>query len=639
MSERSSDIAPGYGYREVTRRVLSAFTPRAKLPWVVGVLLSGAICAMMIVSLLWVLIGGVGVWGINIPTAWGFAITNFVWWIGIGHAGTLISAILLLVRQKWRNSINRFAEAMTLFAIMMAGMFPLLHLGRVSKFYYLFPYPNQRDVWPQWRSPLVWDVIAVSTYGIVSLVFWYLGLLPDIATVRDTARRAWVRGVAGVACFGWRGSAMQWERYQTLYFYLAALATPLVVSVHSIVSLDFSVGIVPGWHSTIFPPYFVAGAIFSGMAMVFTITIPLRKVLKLHDLVTTRHLDMMARVTLASAVIVGYGYVMEVFTEWYSAENSELIRMTHRFTGGGAWIFYTMIACNVVAPLALWSPKVRRSAIALFVLSLVFNLGMWLERYDIVIDSLTESTHMASAWGTFAGTFWDWSLLIGSLGTFVLLFLLFVRAAPIISIHEMRELVHEPEPDRGPRRVEVNGPARARTRARWLVARFASEEAVREAAGRAREAGVLGLDAFTPVHVHGLREKLGTHKTRLGWVVFGGAALGAIGAYALQWYAAVLAYPWNIGGRPLHSWPSFLPLTFELGVLGGTLAGLTGFIVACKFPRPYHPLSRLATFGRSGIDRFMLSVDLDEQAGEEQRRLARRVFGSLDAERVDEVNG
>jgi molybdopterin-containing oxidoreductase family membrane subunit len=380
--------------------------------------------------------------------AWGFAIVNFVWWIGIGHAGTLISAILLLLRQEWRTSINRFAEAMTLFAVACAGLFPLLHLGRPWFFYWLLPYPNTMDLWPQFRSPLIWDVFAVLTYFTVSLLFWYVGLIPDMATLRDRSQSRPGRIIYGILAMGWRGSARHWRRYEVAYLLLAGLATPLVVSVHTVVSFDFSIAILPGWHSTIFPPYFVAGAIFSGFAMVLTLAIPIRAFYGLEDFITLRHLQNMAKVLLATGLMVAYGYMMEGFMAWYSGDLFEMFSQTNRIVGPYAWAYWTLITCNVILPQLLWSRRVRSSPRALFFIAVMVNLGMWLERYVIVITSLHRD-FMPSAWGMYAGTVWDWATFIGTMGLFVCLLFLFLRFLPMISIFEMRTLVAEEQAEEG----------------------------------------------------------------------------------------------------------------------------------------------------------------------------------------------
>ena len=417
---------------------------RQPRPWWIGFIIAFTLLMILFLAISWLLIRGVGVWGINIPVAWGYAIVNFVWWIGIAHAGTFISAILLLMFQHWRTAINRFSEAMTLFAIACAGMFPLLHLGRPWVFYWLFPYPDTMKMWPQFRSPLVWDVFAVGTYFTVSLLFWYLGLVPDLATVRDRARKKWQKIFYGVLALGWRNSAAHWQRHQIAYLLLAALATPLVLSVHSVVSLDFSVAQLPGWHSTIFPPYFVAGAIYSGFAMVITIVIPVRKIYRLESLITLRHFNNMANVMLVTGLIVAYGYFIEAFMSWYSGDIFEQYMMTNRAFGPYGWIFWLLMLVNVLIPQALWSARVRRNLIALFLVALSINLGMWLERFVIVITSLHRD-FVPSSWGMFFPTIWDWATLFGSVGLFLTLLFLFIRFLPMIAISETRELVAEPE--------------------------------------------------------------------------------------------------------------------------------------------------------------------------------------------------
>ncbi|HEY2841293.1 MAG TPA: NrfD/PsrC family molybdoenzyme membrane anchor subunit [Pirellulales bacterium] len=447
---RSKYLGRDYTFGTVTDKissiVLAGRTPRS---WYVGFAIGFALVMLLLWAVTWLFIRGVGIWGINIPVGWGFAIVNFVWWIGIGHAGTLISAILLLLRQEWRTSINRFAEAMTLFAVACAAMFPLLHLGRPSYFYFLIPYPATTGVWPQFRSPLMWDFFAVATYGTVSLLFWYVGLIPDLATLRDRARRPIAQIIYGFLAMGWRGSARHWQRYQQAYLLLAGLATPLVVSVHSIVSLDFAAAIVPGWHTTIFPPYFVAGAIYSGFAMVLTIAIPLRSAYRLQDLVTVRHLDNMAKVMLASGLVVAYGYLIEAFIAWYSGNPYERAMMRNRAWGSYGWCYWLLIASNIVIPQLLWFRWARTNVAILFVLALVINIGMWLERFVIVVVSLSHD-FLPSSWGLYVPTFWDWATFIGTIGLFAALLFLFIRLLPMISIFEMRELVEESEGENAP---------------------------------------------------------------------------------------------------------------------------------------------------------------------------------------------
>lgn len=432
-----------HSFASVTDKIASIVLARKlKRGWIIGLLLSFSLTMLLLFSIGWLFAKGIGIWGVNVPVGWGFAIVNFVWWVGIGHAGTLISAILLLLKQDWRTSINRFAEAMTLFAVACAGLFPLLHMGRPQYFYWMAPYPSTMGVWPQFRSPLIWDFFAVSTYATVSLLFWYVGLIPDLATLRDRSKRRFPQVAYGILAMGWRGSARHWRRYQDAYLLLAALATPLVISVHSVVSFDFAAAIVPGWHSTVFPPYFVAGAIYSGFAMVLTIAIPLRAGYGLRDFITDRHLENMAKVMLASGLIVAYGYLTETFTAWYSGHESEWFVILNRATGPYAFFFWLLIACNIIVPQALWSGRVRRNVYLLFILSLVINVGMWLERFIIVVVSLHRD-YLPSAWGMYTPTFWDWSTFLGTIGLFTALMFLFIRLLPVISIFEMREMVEE----------------------------------------------------------------------------------------------------------------------------------------------------------------------------------------------------
>jgi molybdopterin-containing oxidoreductase family membrane subunit len=441
-------LEPGHTLATVTDKISAiVLGRRTSKGWLLGFAISFSLLMLLLLAVSYLMVKGVGIWGINIPIGWGFAIVNFVWWIGIGHAGTLISAILLLLRQQWRTSINRFAEAMTLFAVSCAGIFPLLHMGRPWLAYWLFPYPNPMGTWPQFRSPLVWDVFAVSTYATVSLLFWFVGLIPDLATLRDRAKNRAAQIIYGVLAMGWRGSAVHWYRYETASLLLAGLATPLVVSVHTVVSFDFSVAQLAGWHTTIFPPYFVAGAIYSGFAMVMTLAIPLRKFYHLEDFVTMRHLDNMAKVMLATGLIVAYGYMMETFMAFYSANLYDKFSLLNRMTGPYAFFYWMLIACNIVIPQSLWSSRVRSSVPALFVISLIVNVGMWLERFVIVVISLHRD-FLPSSWGMYYPTRWDWATYVGTIGLFLTLLFLFIRFLPMISIYEMRTLVEETQQEK-----------------------------------------------------------------------------------------------------------------------------------------------------------------------------------------------
>jgi Ni/Fe-hydrogenase subunit HybB-like protein len=434
-------IGPGHTFGSITDKISAiVLIRRTGIGWLIGFGIGFLWLMILLYAIAYLVYRGVGIWGVNVPIAWGFAITNFVWWIGIGHAGTLISAILLLLRQSWRNSINRFAEAMTLFAVSCAGLFPLLHLGRPWLFYWLFPYPNTMNYWPQFRSPLVWDVFAVSTYFTISLVFWFIGLIPDLATLRDRSQNRFTRATYGFLAMGWRGSARHWKRYETAYLLLAGLATPLVLSVHTVVSFDFAIAIVPGWHSTIFPPYFVAGAIYSGFAMVLMLAIPIRAAYGLEDFITTRHLENSGMVMLATGLIVAYGYIMETFMAWYGNNPYDKFQMWDRMHGPYAYFYWALITTNVLIPQVLWIKKFRTNPILLFLVSTDVLIGMWLERFVIVVNSLHRD-FLPSSWGMYYPTRWDLFTLFGTVGLFVAAMFLFIRILPMISIFEMRQLL------------------------------------------------------------------------------------------------------------------------------------------------------------------------------------------------------
>jgi Ni/Fe-hydrogenase subunit HybB-like protein len=442
-STQEVTVPSGYSYASITDKIADlVLKRRSRWPWFVGFSFAFLWMLAFFFACGYLFKLGPGIWGVDIPVAWGYAIGNFVWWIGIGHAGTFISAILLLLRQTWRTSINRFAEAMTLFAAGIAGIFPILHLGRPWFFYWLVPYPDVMGLWPQWRSPLVWDFFAISTYLTVSFVFWYIGLVPDLATLRDRAKGRAQQIIYGLAALGWRGEARHWARHQSAYLLLAGLATPLVVSVHSIVSLDFAIGNTPGYHSTIFPPYFVAGALFSGFAMVLTLAIPLRHFFGLQELITVRHLENAAKVLLATSWFVTYGYLAEAFMAYYSGDEFDIYMIGNRMAGPYAPIYWALIACNVLVPQIVWWRAARRCVPVLFILSIVVNMGMWMERFLIVVSSLHRD-FLPSSWGMFYPTAWDWTHLLGSIGLFAVLFMLFVRFLPVISISEIREMLHE----------------------------------------------------------------------------------------------------------------------------------------------------------------------------------------------------
>lgn len=438
-------IQPGHTPASVTERITNVVTGKLlDTPkwWLGGFAVGFALFNVFLFAVTKLFMTGIGIWGNNVPVGWGWDIICFVWWIGIGHAGTLISAILLLLRQPWRNSINRFAEAMTIFAVSCAGMYPLLHLGRPWVFYWLMPIPNTLGMWQNFRSPLIWDVFAVSTYATISVVFWYVGLIPDLATLRDHAHNKVARYIYGVASLGWRGSARHWSNYEMASLLLAGLSTPLVLSVHSIVSFDFSIGIVPGWHTTVFPPYFVAGAVFAGFAMVFTLVLPLRPLFKLHDFITDRHLDNMAKVMLTTGLIVAYGYGLEVWSAWYSGNQYEWFMVTNRFFGPYAPQYWSLILCNIAIPQLLWIRQVRTNVWILWGISMVINVGMWLERFVIIVVSLHRD-FLPSSWAQYSGTIWDKANFAGTIGLFLTLLFLFIRFLPALNVFEMRTLTPE----------------------------------------------------------------------------------------------------------------------------------------------------------------------------------------------------
>ena len=440
---RPALVLGGKDFTTLTETVV-AFNerPAPTRAWKIAFAISAGTLGLLSLLIGYLVLTGVGIWGNNNPAAWGFPITNFVFWVGIGHAGTLISAILFLFRQRWRTGVNRFAEAMTIFAVMCAGLFPAIHVGRPWLAYWMFPYPNQMGMWPNFRSPLLWDVFAVSTYATVSMMFWYLGMIPDLATLRDRATTKWRQLIYGLFALGWRGSNRHWHRFEKAYLILAALATPLVLSVHSVVSFDFAVSQLPGWHTTIFPPYFVAGAIFSGFAMVMTLAIPARQWFGLKDLITMRHLENMSKVIVATSCIVGYAYGVELFIAWYSGVPFEQFAFLNRLRGDNGWAYWIMVSCNVVIPQLLWSKRIRQHLVLVLVISLLVNVGMWFERYVIITSSLGRD-FLPSSWQQFVPTWVDFAMLIGSFGLFFTFFLLFLRFLPIVAMAEVKGVMPE----------------------------------------------------------------------------------------------------------------------------------------------------------------------------------------------------
>ena len=444
--ERSPLVLNHHDFASVTEEICAVNeAPKPPKLWYVTLVISASLAGMLMMLVGYLIITGVGVWGNNNPVMWGWPIVNFVFWVGIGHAGTLISAILFLFRQKWRTSINRFAEAMTIFAVICAGLYPGIHIGRVWLAYWLFPIPNQMEMWPQFRSPLLWDVFAVSTYFTVSLLFWYVGLIPDLATLRDRANNR-IKAIAyGFFSLGWRGSMRHWHRYERAYLLLAALATPLVLSVHSVVSFDFATSQLPGWHTTIFPPYFVAGAIFSGFAMVLTLAIPARQIWGLKNFITMRHLENMNKIILLTGTMVGYAYATEFFIAWYSGELYEKFAFVNRAFGQYYWAYWIMVSCNVISPQLFWVKSFRTNIWIMFTVSIFVNIGMWFERFVIIVTSLAQD-FLPGSWGYFSPTWVDIMTFVGTFGLFMTLFLLFIRFLPVLAIAEIKAVMPEADP-------------------------------------------------------------------------------------------------------------------------------------------------------------------------------------------------
>ena len=438
-------VKGNHDFKDITAMITDINLRPTPTGWYIAFTVSSMLLMVLLGSIAYLFWQGTGIWGLNSPAGWGWAIINFVWWVGIGHAGTLISAILFLFRQGWRTAINRFAEAMTIFAVMCAGIFPAIHVGRIWVIYWVFPVPNSMAMWPNFNSPLLWDVFAVSTYLTVSFLFWYVGLVPDLATIRDRIKSKMGKMIYGTFAMGWRGSNRHWWNYEKAYMILAGLATPLVLSVHTIVSFDFAVSIIPGWHTTIFPPYFVAGAVFSGFAMVLTLMIICRKIYGLEDIMTDDHIEKMNIIILVTGSMVGFAYAMEFFMAWYSGVEYEKAIFILRATGPYAWAYWIMISCNVLSPQFFWFKKLRRHVAFTFVISIVVNIGMWFERFVIAVTSLSTD-FLPSSWGYYSPTFWDVATYIGTFGLFFTFFLLFLRFLPMVAVAELKGVMPQADP-------------------------------------------------------------------------------------------------------------------------------------------------------------------------------------------------
>lgn len=456
VDRRAPLVLGDHDFHTVTESIARPVEWKPPIGWYLVLLASLSLLGLFGVAIGYLVWEGVGIWGVNNPTGWGWAIVNFVFWVGIGHAGTLISAILFLFRQKWRTSINRAAEAMTIFAVMCALSFPTIHVGRIWLLYWVFPIPNQMAMWPNFRSPLLWDVFAVSIYGTVSALFWYTGLIPDLATMRDRAKTRIRQVVYGLLALGWRGSNRHWQHYEKAYLILAGLSTPLVLSVHTIVSFDFAVSQLPGWHTTIFPPYFVAGAIFSGFAMVITLMVVCRSVFKMEHLLTHRHFENMAKIILLTGSMVGYAYAMEMFIAWYSGNPYEQFAFLYRAFGPYAWAYWIMVSCNVISPQIFWFKKARTNMVILFIVSIFVNIGMWFERFVITVTSLSFD-FLPSSWAYYSPTIWDMACFAGSFGLFLTMFTLFVRYLPMVAIAEVKTVMPQANPHHAPSMTTATG--------------------------------------------------------------------------------------------------------------------------------------------------------------------------------------
>ena len=598
--------------------MLTKYQPVA---WVVTTGIAFLFLNLLLVSVGYLFLKGIGIWGNNVPVGWAFDIINFVWWIGIGHAGTLISAILLLLKQDWRTSINRFAEAMTLFAVACALMFPLIHTGRPwLAAYWLLPYPNSMGIWPQFRSPLIWDVFAVSTYGTVSLLFWYTGLIPDLATMRDRAKNKVTRYIYGGLALGWRGSARHWQRYENAYLLLAGMSTPLVLSVHTVVSFDFSVGIIPGWHTTIFPPYFVAGAIYAGFAMVLTLAIPLRRMFGFEDFITMRHLENMAKVTLVTGLIVVYGYAMEVFFGYYSANQYREVHDPQPDVRALRLVVLDADLLQRHRPAdAVDQEPAHQHDLALH------HVAHRQRRH--VAGALRDHRHVAAPRLP--------AVVVGDVLPDVLGFLdllrhhrpvrdadVPLRAGAADDLHlRGADAAARGEGERRGGTLEPCSTSQPLPQLYGLMAEFDDANALVDATRRTYAEGYRKMDAYSPFPIEPVWEAMDVHDRPVSFFVLCGGIVGMIAGFGLCYWVSTMAYPLNVGGRPFNSWPSFIPVTFELTILLASFAAVISMLALNGLPMPYHPVFNVPSFARASQDKFFLAIEAADPKFDRARTL------------------
>jgi Ni/Fe-hydrogenase subunit HybB-like protein/mono/diheme cytochrome c family protein len=597
-------IAGSKSLSDVTDDVCGLLERRPTALWWSAFSVSVVFLLLGIAAVAYEITTGIGTWGLNNAVGWGFDITNFVFWVGIGHAGTLISAILFLLRQRWRTSVNRAAEAMTLIAVMCAGIFPIIHMGRPWFAFWIFPYPNSRGpLWINFRSPLAWDAFAIGTYFLISAVFWFVGLLPDLATIRDRTNSRWRKRVFGLLSMGWDGAHRTWHRYETVYLLLAGLATPLVLSVHTIVSFDFAVSVIPGWHTTVLPPYFVAGAILSGMAMVLTLMIIARKVMAIEDYITIRHIEVMAKLVLTTSLMVGFAYSTEFFTALYSANQYEQFAFINRAFGNLGWSYWIMIACNVAIPQLLWFKRFRTTPTFVFIISIAVNIGMWFERFVIIVTSLNRG-YLPASWAEYVPTPIEIATLAGSFGLFFTLFLLFCRFLPVISMAEVKSTLQAGHEGHEQEKQLINEVRETRKQDNVIV------------------------DVFTPYAVHGLSEAMDLKRSRLPKLCLILGLAGAVFAAVFQLWASAINWPINVGGKPWNSLPAFVPIAFEAAIL---IAGL-GIVFAFFFVSRLWPGRKPETL-HSGVTNHLFAIQVENADARSEPRwgpwAARAVPGNL----------